>query len=90
MQSKLDLSKVEEKSAPLTDMCGCSQCGWKGKVSDCQTEWESDGWEMPSYQVHICPVCEDGGCIDDYFFSEEMYKEYLEYLDNQCHKYEGN
>jgi hypothetical protein len=32
---------------------------------------ESDGWEQPEYQIHLCPVCEDGGCVDDYWFSEE-------------------
>lgn len=51
------------------DMCGCSVCGWKGKCSDCETEMESEGWEYPDYEVHICPKCEDGGCIDDYWHS---------------------
>ena len=54
------------------DMCGCSECGWKGKCSDCETEWESDGWENPQYEIHLCPVCEDGRCIDDYWYSDEL------------------
>jgi len=53
------------------DMCGCSDCGWKGKCSDCETEWEQDGYENPSYQIHLCPMCIDGGCIDDYWHSDK-------------------
>jgi hypothetical protein len=52
------------------DMCGCSECGWKGKCSDCETEEESDGWESPIYTIHLCPKCEDGGVIDDYWYSD--------------------
>lgn len=53
------------------DMCSCSNCGWEGKVSDCEQMKEQDGWENPPYWIHLCPVCEDGGCIDDYWPSEE-------------------
>ena len=58
---------------PKADMCGCSECGWKGKCFDCETAEESDGWESPTYQIHICPVCEDGGCVDDYWYSDELF-----------------
>jgi hypothetical protein len=58
---------IEEN--PKADMCKCSICNWKGKTSDCETEWESEGWEYPEYQIHICPKCKDGGCIDNYWFS---------------------
>jgi len=65
-----------EYNTPNTcDMCKCGNCGWEGKCSDCETDWESDGWEMPQYQIHLCPNCEDGGCIDDYWYSEEAIKE---------------
>jgi hypothetical protein len=40
------------------------------KVSECETEEDGD-WESGYYLIHLCPVCEDGGCIDDYFPSEE-------------------
>lgn len=52
------------------DMCECSDCGWKGKVSECEVVEESDGWA--SYLVHACPVCEDGGYVDHYFYSGEV------------------
>jgi len=65
----------EEKSNPLFDMCGCSNCGWKGECSDCETEQEQEGWENPPYTIHLCPVCEDGGCIDDYWYSDQLIKE---------------
>jgi len=65
----LNLEVLEPKHNP--DMCGCSNCGWKGKCSDCKTDWESEGWEYPEYQIHLCPVCDDGGCIDDYWYSED-------------------
>jgi len=25
------------------------------------------GWEY-TYTIHLCPECEDGGCIDDYWY----------------------
>ena len=59
------------------DMCKCSNCGWKGEISDCETEQEQDGFEGTPYTIHICPVCEDGGCIDDYWLSDEMAESYF-------------
>jgi len=66
---------IEYNTPSTCDMCRCGNCGWVGKCSDCETEWESDGWEMPEYQIHLCPNCEDGGCIDDYWYSDEAVKE---------------
>lgn len=65
----IDYIISEDNKEPKADMCSCSNCGWKGQCSDCETEWESDGWEYPKYQIHLCPVCEDGGDIDNYWFS---------------------
>ena len=50
------------------DMCTCATCGWKGLVSDCDTEQDGD-WETGYYDSSLCPVCDDGGCIDDYWYS---------------------
>ena len=56
---------------PKPDMCKCSECGSTFKVSDCETDHDHhDGWEMPPYTEILCPECTDGGCIDDFFFSE--------------------
>ena len=56
------------------DECSCSNCGWNGKVTDCEEGWESEGWEYPDYRVHYCPVCPDGGCVDDYWYSEHEWE----------------
>ena len=43
----------------------CSTCGGNFPIEDCETEQEGS-YEEGYHDVHICPVCEDGGCIDDY------------------------
>lgn len=58
---------------PLPDKAICSACGWKGSVSKCETELEGD-WENGYYKIHLCLKCEDGGCIDDYDFSNKQWK----------------
>jgi hypothetical protein len=74
MMYMLDLNDftITDAKGPEYERCGCSNCGWKGNVADCETEWEQDGWESPSYMVHLCPKCIDGGCIDDYWPSEHI------------------
>ena len=37
--------------------CPNEDCNWKGKLGDCGSEWDSEGWEYPSYQVAVCPKC---------------------------------
>ena len=62
----------------MFDMCRCSTCHGKFKVSDCEADFGNhNGWELPPYTLHLCPNCEDGGSIDDYFYSEglTMYRE---------------
>jgi len=57
---------------PNPDIAICSQCGWRGSISECDVDPHGDGdWESGYYPVDLCPVCEDGGCIDDYDMSEE-------------------
>ena len=61
----------EVKGGPDLDMCSCSECGWEGKITDCETVVDSEGWEYPEYHYQVCPACEDGGTIDNYWASEE-------------------
>lgn len=62
----------DKKPKPTRLIGACSSCG--GHFTD--KTWISDfgyhdGWEMPPYEEIICPVCVDGGCIDDFFTLEE-------------------
>lgn len=41
----------------LIARCLDSTCCWVGRLKDCGTDWESEGWEYPEYQVAICPKC---------------------------------
>jgi len=53
------------------DMCKCSSCGGVFKVSECIHDHDHhDGWEMPAYTAILCVACKDGGCIEDFWFSE--------------------
>ena len=49
---------------PLPDdwsvSCPNDDCNWEGVLSDCGTEWESEGWEYPEYQIATCPKCGEG------------------------------
>ena len=58
---------------PLPDIAICSECGWRGPSSECETEEDGD-WETGYYDVHVCPKCEDGGCTDNYDMSPEQLK----------------
>lgn len=66
------LDATEVGAEPKADICQCSNCGWKGPTADCETSLESDGWEYPEYRIHLCPKCADGGCIDQYYYSDEV------------------
>lgn len=67
MYKKIKTVKNQNVS-PQPDLAKCSVCGWKGKISDCESEQE--GNYMDGYiTVLLCPKCEDGGCIDDYDMS---------------------
>lgn len=73
---------------PYHDIAKCSQCGWRGNVSECDTDMEQDGWEGTPYMIHLCPRCEDGGCIDDYSISRKAIKEWIaERPEIQCLKW---
>lgn len=72
MNSGRTLPDYGESKKPLPDIAICATCGWSGHVSKCEVVTEQDGWEAPPYSVHLCPICEDGGCIDDYEYSKEQ------------------
>jgi len=58
---------------PLPDIAICSECRWRGPVSECGIDPYGDGdWESGYRPTHLCPKCEDGGCIDDYDMSDEV------------------
>ena len=67
-----DLLELEqEKNDKIDlDMCRCGTCGWEGKVSECISELDSEGWEYESYRVDYCPKCDSEEVIEDYFPSE--------------------
>ena len=63
---------------PTFDVAKCSNCGWNGPVGDCETDTEGD-WESGYYEIHLCPKCEDGGCVDDYDFTESQHAKWEEW-----------
>ena len=63
-------SEAPRASMPEMDRARCSECMRTFKVKDLPTE-EEGGGEEPVYTIHICPKCEDGGCIDDYYPSKK-------------------
>ena len=71
----LDTLRGETNNEPLPDIAICSVCGWRGSIDQCEQATDGD-WESGYYKVDLCPVCEDGGCIDDYDMSESRRKEW--------------
>ena len=78
---KMSKESLITKSLPKMDMCQCDLCGWSGKVSECEVEWERDGWEYPEYQIHLCPKCDDGYMVE-YWYSEESLNDNKEVFTN--------
>ena len=71
----VDILDEDRNIAPKPDIAICSTCGWRGSVSECERS-EGGDWEFGYYAVYLCPVCEDGGCIEDYGISSERWKEF--------------
>lgn len=67
----LDLNLDEEDLEPQPDVGVCADCGWRGDLASCEYEREGDYFEG-YHDVAICPVCEDGGCVDQYDMSDEQ------------------
>jgi len=55
-----DIKSVDDE--PPVDIAICSVCGWQGVTSECDIEQDGT-WEEGYYDVHLCPKCEDGGCV---------------------------
>jgi hypothetical protein len=72
------LDIVDDDKQPSYDIAICSECQWKGPVSECEEGREGD-WESGYYAIDLCPICEDGGCVDDYTYSEEQLEEYYKW-----------
>ena len=61
----MDISKQKP------DIAICYDCKGKFKVVDLETVYDHhNGHELPAFGIHLCPVCPDGGNIDDYEFSK--------------------
>ncbi len=66
---------------PPPDIAICSQCDWSGDINDCKTDTEGD-WESGYWDVHLCPNCADGGCVDDYAMTPQRQVEWEEWSKN--------
>jgi hypothetical protein len=60
---------------PKPDIAICSECGWRGPVTECGKDTDGD-WETGYYPIDLCPKCGDGGCVDDYDMSPERLAEW--------------
>lgn len=76
MNNYFNLNEELNKNVePQPDIAICSICGWKGSINLCHIDEEGD-FETGYYLIHLCPVCEDGGCIDNYEYSLKAAQEY--------------
>ena len=67
-----EFSAIEETDVePQPDIAICAVCETRTPVSECPQEIDGD-WESGYCMIHVCPVCADGGCIDDYGMSEQQ------------------
>ena len=68
---------------PAQDIAICSECNWRGPIVECSIGEDGD-WETGYYPVPECPICEDGGSIDDFDMSPVRYMEWLAwYMDDR-------
>jgi hypothetical protein len=57
-QLHLELIALDEASKiPQVNAAHCSECEWKGPLSECETEMVQECWEHPQYRIHVCPKC---------------------------------
>ncbi len=55
VEKELDETLKVPDNEPVS--CENTDCNWKGVLSDCKTEMDSEGWEYPEYEVLVCPKC---------------------------------
>jgi len=74
----LKLSRIEAGLKPelKCDLCFCSDCNETFKIDDCPIDAEYNEYTGDYMEFPSCPKCEDGGCINDYFPSQEVLDEY--------------
>ena len=77
-ENSIFFDKKEIDDEPKPDIAICGKCNWKGLVSGCDIDQDGT-WEEGYYDIHLCPKCEDGGCIDNYDMSEKRAKEWQEW-----------
>jgi hypothetical protein len=83
-EAKLDIIRlfaIEGDAEPKPDIACCSSCNGRFPVSECLTEPDGD-WETGYYSVHVCPKCEDGGCVDGYDMTPECAEKWNEWKAN--------
>lgn len=67
---------------PKPDIGVCSICEGRFMVHELKTEKEGD-WETGYYDIHVCPKCPGGGCIDDYDMSPEVAEAWNKWYENE-------
>lgn len=60
---------------PQPDMARCSECEGEWPIASLEVETGGDG-EGGFEFAHLCPKCDDGGCIDSYFMSPKRTREW--------------
>lgn len=90
MSFGVNMSKFTLGKSPVTDdikpdMGHCSDCGKGYRTTDMVLDHDfHDGHEMPAYGIHQCPECPDGGCVDNYFLSPTLQKEWEDSQVEDC------
>jgi hypothetical protein len=49
-------AKKDDPDQPTHAICSC---GWEGRIEECGTYEDQDGWENPTYIVNTCPKCSE-------------------------------
>ena len=75
---RAEITSTKDDGEPQPDRARCSECNGEWPIEDLPTEEDGD-WESGYYMIHLCPDCEDGGCIDDYTMSEDRAREWSEW-----------
>jgi len=52
-----EIQQKDEFTLPDDTPVSCCECDWKGIITDCSIEMDSEGWEYPDYEVLVCPSC---------------------------------